>query len=35
LTTLYLAPEKPFSNAAEMNALNEQDCGVLHGGLWR
>ena len=24
LTTLYLAPEKPFSDAAEMNALNER-----------
>jgi N-acetyl-gamma-glutamyl-phosphate reductase len=24
LTTLYLAPEKPFANAAEMNALNEK-----------
>jgi N-acetyl-gamma-glutamylphosphate reductase len=24
LTTLYLAPEKPFSDAAEMNALNEK-----------
>ncbi|MGD0206756.1 MAG: N-acetyl-gamma-glutamyl-phosphate reductase [Verrucomicrobiota bacterium] len=24
LTTLYLRPEKPFSTAAEMNALNEQ-----------